>query len=322
MARTAARIDATPPFMSHAPRPYSRSPSIAADHGSSDQVPRSPTGTTSTCPTSTIRRPPGRPMRPRTIGSRSRGISSPGQSGSSRTSAGSGSTSSTRQPTSASSVCHAVLDGALVARDARDPDDRRSGRRSPSPPRPRRPRGTPRRAGAATRRFRLPSPEDRSAPQSRAAPVICAGGAARREQVNTRLRGLADSVMRRPMVKTVVPVLVLVLVATVLATNPPAQPASTSAPGSPIAGASPHDLPRTAAQPRRSHPSHGRTSSSGRSRWSRSSPRIGRTARASPRPPDSPFAAWARRPQPSSRRAWRPGRRSSSGSVLGPRSTR
>jgi hypothetical protein len=41
------------------------------------------------------------------------------------------------------------------------------------------------------------------------------------------------------MVKTVAPVLVLVLVATVLATNPPGQPVATSAPGSPVAGASP-----------------------------------------------------------------------------------
>jgi hypothetical protein len=45
------------------------------------------------------------------------------------------------------------------------------------------------------------------------------------------------------MVKTVVPVLVLVLVATVMATNPPAQPASTSVPGSPVAGASPTVAP-------------------------------------------------------------------------------
>jgi alpha-2-macroglobulin len=57
--------------------------------------------------------------------------------------------------------------------------------------------------------------------------------------VHTRLRGLAESVDRRPMIKAVVPVLVLVLVATVLATNAPAQPTSTTSPGSPVAGASP-----------------------------------------------------------------------------------
>ena len=48
--------------MSQAPRPNSRSPSSLPDHGSSSHVARSPGGTTSTCPTSTIRRPP-RPVR-------------------------------------------------------------------------------------------------------------------------------------------------------------------------------------------------------------------------------------------------------------------
>ena len=47
-------------------------------------------------PTSTTRRPPGRPTRPMTIGSAVRGISSPGQSGSARTRAGSGATAPPR----------------------------------------------------------------------------------------------------------------------------------------------------------------------------------------------------------------------------------
>jgi hypothetical protein len=51
------------------------------------------------------------------------------------------------------------------------------------------------------------------------------------------------------MVKTVVPVLVLVLVATVLATNPPAGPVATSAPGSPMAGASPTPGPDHSSGP-------------------------------------------------------------------------
>ena len=67
--------------------------------------------------------PAGPASRPRTIGSRSRGISSPGQSGSSRTAAG-----IRLEPLDAAADLgeqrrHAVLDRALVAGDARDPDD-------------------------------------------------------------------------------------------------------------------------------------------------------------------------------------------------------
>ena len=123
IARTAARIDATPPFMSHAPRPNSRSPSIAADHGSSDHVARSPTGTTSTCPTSTIRRaarpadPPedDRQALPRHLLARPVGV-------------GTDLRGIRLDPLHAAADLgkqrrHPVLHRALVAGDARDPDD-------------------------------------------------------------------------------------------------------------------------------------------------------------------------------------------------------
>ena len=51
---------------------------ISPPHGSAVHVAGSPGGTTSRCPDSTIRRPPGRPTRPITTGSDVRGISSPG----------------------------------------------------------------------------------------------------------------------------------------------------------------------------------------------------------------------------------------------------
>src|SRR2546421_735202 len=44
IARTAATIAATPPFMSHAPRPYRRPSVIAPDQGSTDHVAASPGG--------------------------------------------------------------------------------------------------------------------------------------------------------------------------------------------------------------------------------------------------------------------------------------
>jgi hypothetical protein len=100
-ARTAPRIDATPPFMSHAPRPRTRPSRTAPDHGSSLHVPRSPGGTTSRWPDRTSRRSP-RPARPMTSGSTARSVSSPGHAGSPRTVARSGVSSSVASPRPAS----------------------------------------------------------------------------------------------------------------------------------------------------------------------------------------------------------------------------
>ena len=84
-ARTAPRIAATPPFMSQAPRPYSRPSRISPPHGSAVHVARSPGGHDVECGrTGTSRRPPDRPRRPMTTGSARPGISSPGQAGSAR----------------------------------------------------------------------------------------------------------------------------------------------------------------------------------------------------------------------------------------------
>ena len=60
----AARIAATPPFMSQAPRPYSAPSRISPPHGSTVQVAGSPGGTTSRWPDRMTRRPPGRPEPP------------------------------------------------------------------------------------------------------------------------------------------------------------------------------------------------------------------------------------------------------------------
>src|SRR3954453_16867262 len=99
---TAARMAATPPFMSHAPRPYRASLRISPPHGSPAPVAGSPGGTTSKWPDRMIRRPPARPIRPTTMGRVVRAISSPGQSGPARMVAGSGLIVSTTRPRSPS----------------------------------------------------------------------------------------------------------------------------------------------------------------------------------------------------------------------------
>ena len=284
--------------------------------GRRDHVARSPTGTTSTCPTSTIRRPPGRPSRPRTIGSRSRGISSPGQSGSSRD------RGRVRldplDPTAdlGEQRRHAVLHRALVAGDARDPDDVGQGIDRPSRPRPRRRLVPLRRAGSRALVSRLRHrPRIRGRHKAEGRPSY-AREELRREQVNARLRGLAERVQGRPVVKWVVPVLAVALVATVLVTNPPARPTSTSAPGSPIAGASPDDRPGRQRRPDPDRPSRGRTSSSARSRSSPRSPRTGRTAPGVATPSGVHPPEPRRHPRSRAGEGRRgPARRSSSGSV-------
>ena len=147
-ARTAARIAATPPFMSQAPRPNSSPSRIVAGPRVVVQVDGSPGGTTSTCPTSTIRRPPGaaepadddRQRRPGHLLARPVGVGPD---------VGEVRRRSARPPARSSASTGAdVRDRLLGAGDARDPDERarsstaarRRRRRPPDRRRSRRPR--------------------------------------------------------------------------------------------------------------------------------------------------------------------------------------
>ena len=106
------------------PRPWSWPSRTSPDQGSPVQVAGSPAGTTSTCPDSTSRLPPGRPTRPMTTGSDvradllARPVRVPADRG------GVGVEDLHRQAERLEPVGEPGLDRVLVARDAPDPDQR------------------------------------------------------------------------------------------------------------------------------------------------------------------------------------------------------